>query len=107
MIIPSLSEATLPLWLSAGSLLVSLVCLLCWLFFAVGFFQNPLTKAARRFLLIEEAVVRSVMEEEGTAYVEAILATHERLVRTGMNSMTAMEQARLLHRKRSSDDSGV
>lgn len=81
--------------------------LACWLFFAFGFFRNPVTRAARRLLKIEESIVRSVMEEEGGGYAEAVLQTYERLVKSGMHTTDAMDNARRVHRKGANTEDDV
>lgn len=65
----------------------------------VALFRKRATEqAARRFLNIEEQIVRSVMEEQGSAYADAVLKTVDRLVAHGMSPITAVEKAQRIHR---------
>ncbi len=66
----------------------------------VALFRKRATdKAAERFLGIEEQIVRSVMEEQGTAYSDAVLKTTERLVGQGMSAGGAVLEAQRIHQK--------
>jgi hypothetical protein len=72
-----------------------------WSLFTL-FSLHRIKRTVGRVAALEESVVRSVLEEGGTASVEAVLRTAERLPklgRHGMEAIAAYENAVKLHRR--------
>ena len=59
---------------------------------------NDMREKVNRFSAIEEATVRSVMEEGGLASAEAVLRTTQRLVDMGINPAVAVTEAKKIHK---------